>query len=376
MANRMELRKINRNTIYRYLLGKPEMTKQEVALATNLSIPTVAQNLTDLMTEGFVESTGTLESTGGRRATGYTAPGNVRFAVGIDITQNHIIIAVINVLGEIIGITRREVFHFRDEDSCYARIAEKVNALLQQYDIRPVKLLGIGVSLPCIVDRERNLVTYSRIIPAPKNIAERLSAVLPAPVEIYNDANSAGFAELWKLQETGWESRDLFYLMLSNSVGGAMIRNSEIYLGDNCRSSEVGHFRLIPGGKRCYCGQNGCVNSYCSARLLSDHTGGELRPFFAALADGNKKFSEIFSEYLKYLTATVVNLRMLYDCDIILGGYVGEFIGSYLDTIREMLIEQDPYETDASYLTPCRFQLEASTIGAALTFVQKFIRNM
>ena len=70
MANGIEMRKFNRNLVYRVLLGQDEMSKQEIARAAGLSLPTVTQNLQELVEKGLVEETGILESTGGRRAAG------------------------------------------------------------------------------------------------------------------------------------------------------------------------------------------------------------------------------------------------------------------------------------------------------------------
>ena len=102
MANGIEMRKFNRNLVYRVLLSQDEMSKQEIARATGLSLPTVTQNLQELVEKGLVEETGSLESTGGRRAAGFICIRNARSSVGIDITQHHIRIAVVNLAGEVL----------------------------------------------------------------------------------------------------------------------------------------------------------------------------------------------------------------------------------------------------------------------------------
>ena len=62
MANGIEMRKFNRNLVYRVLLSQDEMSKQEIARATGLSLPTVTQNLQELVEKGLVEETGSLAS--------------------------------------------------------------------------------------------------------------------------------------------------------------------------------------------------------------------------------------------------------------------------------------------------------------------------
>ena len=175
--NRIQLRKLNRNIIYRTLLLKEEMSKQELAYATGLSIPTVAQNLDDLIKSGLVESSGALESTGGRRALGYKCVKNARLAIGIDITQNHITIAVVNLASEIVCISEREHFRYEDNEKCYRGILEKITQLLKKNGIDNDSILGVGVSLPCIIDERSEKVIYSRVIDAPEDIKKKMGII-------------------------------------------------------------------------------------------------------------------------------------------------------------------------------------------------------
>ena len=376
MANGIEMRKLNYNLVYRTLLRNSVLSKQEMARLTGLSIPTVAQNLEKLVAKGLAEQTGIMESTGGRRAVGFRCVKSACHAVGIDITQNHIRIVVVNVAGEVVAETNRDLFRFRDEESCYEDIAARVLKLLEDTSVDPKSILGVGVSLPCIVDRANNKVTYSRIIDAPEDMAEKLAARLPFRVEVFNDANSAGYAEFYDTDRDPKDSGYSFYLMLSNSVGGAMMTPNGVYLGENSRSAEVGHMRIVPDGDPCYCGQRGCVNAYCSAKLLSDPMDGDLAAFFRLLKEGDAAAEKAFDHYLYYLALTVINIRMLFDTTIILGGYAGAFLGDYMDRLRELTVQLDPYDDNADYLKPCNFHLDASAIGAALIFIGAFIEDL
>ena len=196
------------------------------------------------------------------------------------------------------------------------------------------------------------------------------------PVSVINDAKAAGYAELYETDTQDGHEELCFYLMLSNSVGGAIINNSEIYLGYNGRSAEIGHVRIVPDGKECYCGQKGCVNAYCSAKILSQETDGELEVFFNELEKGNEKYRQLFREYLRYLAITIINIRMICDGLIIVGGYVGAYMKDYMEDLKKMCAKLDPYSNSADYLKPCSFTHDASAVGAALYFVGDFINNL
>ena len=57
---------------------------------------------------------------------------------------------------------------------------------------------------------------------------------------------------------------------------------------------------------------------------------------------------------------------MTFDCDVIVGGYVGGFLAEFGEPLREMLVERNTFEPDSSYLKFSRYRLEASALGAAL----------
>ena len=79
---------------------------------------------------------------------------------------------------------------------------------------------------------------------------------------------------------------------------------------------------------------------------------------------------------LSYLAVAVNNLRMTFDCDVIVGGYVGGFLAEFGEPLREMLVERNTFEPDSSYLKFSRYRLEASALGAALLHIEAFIQNL
>ena len=89
-ATNIEIKKINRNNIYRIVLAKENTSKQEIAYQLNISIPTVSQNLNELIEEGLVKENGSFQSTGGRKAKIISSNPAARVALGLDITPNHV----------------------------------------------------------------------------------------------------------------------------------------------------------------------------------------------------------------------------------------------------------------------------------------------
>ncbi len=371
MANKIGLRQINRNSIYKCIYDHDVISRQEVAAQTGLSMPTVVQNLAALEERKLIRTEGAFESTGGRRAKMIRCVYDAAFAVGIDITKNHLTILIVDLKGRVRWGGEREEFAFEDTDAYYDEVCVRLNRLIAKNKIDQKKITGVGISLPSIVDKERDYVTYGHILNEPSDIKRYFTERLPYTISIFNDANAGGYAETWENV-----SDDLrFYLMLSNSVGGAMIINNEAYLGDNSRSAEIGHVKIVPGGRQCYCGQKGCVNAYLSARVLAEPFDGQLETFFEKLEEGDEACRKLFDEYLDHLAITVVNIRMLYDCQIILGGYVGKQMDRYMEALGKRLMDNNPYDQGYEYVQPCRYKNEASAVGSALPFITEFIEQ-
>ena len=343
----IDKRKANLAKVAKFILHRRSTSKPEIAAMLGLSMPTVLQNVKELLERGIIVESGEYESTGGRKAKALSVNAGLKYAAGIDITANHISYVVIDLTGELIEKERiRAVFENSLEYN--EKVHQGFLEFVQRAGIEAKRILGVGISLPGIIDKEHETLIISHILRLKNVSLKNLSRLFEYEVCYENDANSAAMAEMYRLE------KNAVYLSLSNSVGGSFYIHNGIYEGDDYRSSEFGHMIIVPGGRQCYCGKKGCVDAYCSAQVL------------AAKAD----------EYLEYLAVTVTNLRMAYDCDIILGGYVGGYLEKYMAELSKRVIKYNGFENDTTYLKTCSFQKEVSAVGIAMSFVENFFESL
>ncbi|MBY0012000.1 ROK family transcriptional regulator [Paenibacillus typhae] len=369
--NSMDVKKMNRNAIYRYLNYHPSTSIQEIASAVNLSLPTVTQNLKELQERDLIIETGLFESTGGRKAKAIACNSVAKYSIGLDVTRNHVGIVAIDLSGKIVKNVRHQ-FPFANSETYFQGVGRLVNEFVAECAIDSSKILGVGIALPAILEADRETVSYATVIDFKGGNVRQFAEHIAYPCILSNDANAAGFAELWGERDLN----NVVYLSLNNSVGGSIIVDNQIYTGQNHRSGEFGHMTIVPGGHTCYCGQKGCVDAYCSARILSDSTQGSISEFFRLLRTGQEPQKSLWEEYLVYLVVTINNLRMLYDCDVILGGYAGAYMEEYIDLLQERVASKNTFEADGSYLRVCKYKLEATAVGAALELVAGFIDSI
>lgn len=384
-TNSVEVKRQNRNRVFRYVNGQTETSMPEISAALDISGPTVLTIVNELKEEGVLKEAGELKSTGGRKAKAIAAVKDVKYAVGIDLTTNHISITYTDLSGKALKHERiRKRFVYSKE--YLNELAEITDRFIEENQIPQERILGIGISMPCIVDKEEQIITYSNALDIYNIACNEWTGYFKYPTVLLNDANCAAVAE--SVVHSGYGN--MVYLMLSNTVGGAILFENGVgkfaghtnlemvnmYQGDNWRSAEFGHMVIHPDGRTCYCGKKGCLDAYCSALRLADHTDGKLEDFFKALEEGNKEFEKIWEEYLENLAIAIDNLRMCFDCEIIIGGYVGNMIGPYIPKLRQMVAEKNLFGHDGNYIRSCDCQSEASALGAAIKLIEDFVETI
>lgn len=106
-GSNIEVKKINRNQIFRYVNKYEKVSKPDIASALGISMPTVLQNVKELMDRGLIREVGAFESTGGRKAKVIAPVQDARYAIGIDITQNHVGLGLTDLSGKVLKHTRQ-----------------------------------------------------------------------------------------------------------------------------------------------------------------------------------------------------------------------------------------------------------------------------
>ncbi len=370
-VNSIEVKKINRNAIYNFLYKHEPISIQEIAYTLNMSLPTVTQNIKELQERGLVIETGLFESTGGRKAKAISYNSSAKYAVGLDITRNHLSIVIIDLSGKLLKNFRIQ-YPFKNHKDYFRGVGDFVTTLVSDVGINKANILGVGIALPAILSDDRQTVSYATVIDFRGGSISAFQEFIPYPIILSNDANAGGFAEMWREDS----NENVAYLSLNNSVGGSIIISKNIYDGQNQRGGEFGHMTIVPNGRECYCGQKGCVDAYCSAKLLSDSTNGNIAEFFRLLKLNKEPQKSLWNEYISHLIIAINNLRMLFDCKVILGGYTGAYMDEYIDELRQMVARYNTFEVDGNYLHACKYKLEATAVGAALAHVDQFVKNV
>lgn len=368
----VELRKQNRNRVYRSLIMSWEpVTKQELAFRLSMSLPTLSQNLNELAEMGLIDRSVTTDSTGGRRPRLIRPLPNARFALGAEVTSSDLRLIAINLRQETLAY-RKIMLPFSNTPEYGARLAELIESFLDQNRLERSKLLGVAAALPGIIGPDQTTIEYAPTLGVHASAPCRFMQAIPYPVLLDNDANCGGFGEWWNRTD----QQSMAYLSLSRGVGGAILVNGKLYDGVSCRAAEFGHLCLHPGGRRCECGRQGCLEAYCSAARLSDDLGISLEVFFQRLEEGNAAYLTLWKAYLEDLAHAITTIHTILDCPVMIGGSVSQYLPPFRSQLSKRIRELDPLSNQTDFFTFCPNSSRSVCIGAATRFLSEFITQL
>ncbi|MFP4697340.1 MAG: ROK family transcriptional regulator [Eubacteriales bacterium] len=327
--NQENIKHINKVNILNILRNNKEMTKHEISEQLNLSIPTVTTNINLLMEQDLVEYAGVAESTGGRKPVIIKIKKDSRYSVGVDITPEKARIILMNLYSEIVD--EIEVDFKKDIKFKYFldEIMIIINECLKVNYVKSERVLGIGFSLPGIVDEEKLTLTTGPNIGVNDFSFIKFKKESGFDIYIENEANAAAYGEL----VLGNANNNLVYISITEGVGTGIIINHNIYKSIYKKAGEFGHMRVTNDQLRCSCGRTGCWELYTSKRSLlnnyknlSGYKINSVEELIGKYNQGDEKAKEVLENYIRYLFIGIENIIMALDPQyVIIGGEIAKF---------------------------------------------------
>lgn len=258
--------------------------------------------------------------------------------------------------------------------------------LMQQMMLSAEDFIGLGVSLPGIVDREKGVLIYAPYakwenIAVSEFLTEKLGIL---KVKCENDVNACAIGE----QRFGLGNKytDFIWMTVSTGVGGAVVEDSRLVRGGHGYAGEFGHLKVeYKKPACCSCGQYGCLEAHGSGTALIREARKRkqdsavfaraleemgLKPDGAGCAalakKGNTDALEIMDQIGTYLGRGISYCINILDAQaVVIGGGVAASFDLLLPSIRSS-ISQNTYKNmqDIDIVkTPLGY--EAALLGAA-----------
>lgn len=237
---------------------------------------------------------------------------------------------------------------------------------------------GIAISSPGAVSNEGFIYGSSAIqYIHGTNIKELIAARTGQSVYLENDANCAGYAEIWKGSAKG--RKDVLVIVIGTGIGGAVIKNGSLHKGANLHGGEFGYMLLSTDLESSddvwsrIASTKALVKRVAQLKLIEPESlsGEEI---FELAEAGDQVCIDALDRFYHLLAIGIYNLQYVYDPEVILlGGGISERedlvdrINEKLDRILDLihLAKVKPK------IDTCKFRQNANILGA----VYGFIRN-
>ena len=151
-------------------------------------------------------------------------------------------------------------------------------------------IAGVGVGTPGSLDRARGVVLESHNLGwFGLPLRDRIEVGTGLPTVVENDANCAAYGEWW--QGAGRGFRSMVGITVGTGIGGGIVMDGRPFLGATGTAGEIGHMTVEFGGRRCTCGNKGCLEAYASGPAIAgsavEGLAGGARSSLCELMDGD-----------------------------------------------------------------------------------------
>jgi glucokinase len=189
----------------------------------------------------------------------------IKVVAGVDIGGTNTVYGLVERTGNIVAEGNLKTTDYPEIHNFVSALAGAITNLMKGKS--GIELAGIGIGAPNAnyhrgtIELAPNLA-WKGIVP----IAEYVREKTKVPVVITNDAKAAAMGEM--IFGGAKNMKNFIVLTLGTGLGSGIVINGEVLYGHTGFAGELGHTTIVPGGRDCGCGRQGCFETYGSASGL------------------------------------------------------------------------------------------------------------
>ena len=195
---------------------------------------------------------------------------NSKYVVGVDLGGTKILAGVFDENLNCLGSVKKSTKADRGQKEVVKRIARCVIEAVDECDLKPAQIAGVGIGAPGSIDPKKGIVLFAPNLKW-KNypLAEELKKRLKVDVFLENDCNVCALGAYHG--ELDGQPESMVGIFLGTGIGGGIILNRELHRGFNKTAGEVGHMVIDMHGPICSCGRNGCFEAIAGRASIYKH---------------------------------------------------------------------------------------------------------
>jgi N-acetylglucosamine repressor len=384
-------KKVNKYRVLESIREHGPISVPEIAKLTRLSQPTIDNYIKIFFEKGVIKKQGLGDPQGGRKPNLWKLNNHAGYLIGVDLESPSLNLLLTDLDLNTIQSRSTSFSLSLKKEQVVEMLCQEIRELLFSNDVDPVKVLGIGIGVPGIINKYQGAaISIERIhdwhdVPLESVVTENMHI----PVFIENDVMLMALAEKTFNQELKNE-HNLIYLgfRYPSGLAARFFLDGKPYNGCFGNAGFVGHIQVETEGPDCTCGKRGCLELYANVRAILDSVqraikrgektrinslmkrGEEvsLHDVGRASEEGDNLALQVLREAAGYLAMGIEYLVSLYDIPlVVLGGSIMDaghvFLQLVREASRERLLSQFRNSLDIRY--GCMGD-DAATLGGAL----------
>lgn len=302
------IRDMNSKLVLETIIHCNPISRASISKKLGLTKATISAIVQDLISSKLVMEIGSDDTSLGRKPILLSFNQKAGFSICIDIGVSVLSCMISDLLGE--HRTIKQIKTPKQSD-LVPELIKLIESMEESYEKLPYGLVGITLGIHGVTYENEILFTPYYDISS-INLRQQLSDYFSVPIFLENEANLSALGERAYLSN---HYKSLANISVHTGVGLGVILNDELFNGKNGHAGELGHTIVQMNGRRCPCGNYGCLEQYTSERALlleyTEMTGkndATWDDFLNACTLQEKEALELLDQFVSYMCICINNL--------------------------------------------------------------------
>lgn len=377
------IKQVNAGRVYKLIDQKGPISRIDLSKESELAPASITKITRELIEAHLIHETTVQEAISrGRPAVGLQVNNQGWQFLSMRLGRGYLTIALHELGGEVLIDTKIDI-HEIDQDDVLQRLLFEIDEFFQTYAEQLGRVTSIAITLPGLVNSDLGVVLQMPHYNV-ENLAlgEAIFEATGLPVFVANDTRAWALAE--KLFGHSQDVDNSVLISIHHGLGAGIVLDGRVLQGRHGNIGELGHIQIDPHGKRCHCGNIGCLETVASSQAIREQVAGRIaageasclsereeisiEDICSAAAQGDPLAVDVIETLGRYLGSAIAIVINLFNPEkILIGGVINQAKNILYPAIQRCIEEQSlPVYHQDLQLVESRFYKQATMPGAAL----------
>lgn len=277
-----QIKQTNAGAVYRLIDQLGPVSRIDLSRLAQLAPASITKIVRELLEAHLVQET-EIQDVGsrGRPAVGLMVETEAWHYLSVRIGRGYIHLALRDLSSKLVVEEQLELA-LKHETSFLDRVLIHIDQFFIRHQNLLERLTAVAITLPGIIDTENGIIhrmPFYDVTDVP--LGATLEAHTGVPVYIQHDISAWTMAEALFGASRG--ARDVIQVVIDHNVGAGVITDGRLLHAGSSSLVEIGHTQVDPFGKRCYCGNHGCLETIASVQSVLELTQARMQQSMSSM---------------------------------------------------------------------------------------------